>query len=87
MSRLIFYRESAAKAYKQLPFTLSMVLAETPYSLLCTLGFFLPMYYLPGFQPASDRAGYQFLMILITEFFSVTLGQVCISAVKQEASA
>ncbi|KAK5162685.1 hypothetical protein LTR04_003110 [Oleoguttula sp. CCFEE 6159] len=31
LSRLIFYRESAAKAYKQLPFALSMVLAEMPY--------------------------------------------------------
>ena len=75
LSRLIFYRESAAKAYKQIPFTLGMVLAEMPYSLLCALGFFLPLYYLPGFQKAPDRAGYQFLMILITELFSVTLGQ------------
>lgn len=52
-----------------------MVLAEMPYSLLCAVGFFLPLYYIPGFQNASDRAGYQFLMILITELFSVTLGQ------------
>ncbi|KAK5248348.1 ATP-binding cassette transporter snq2, partial [Cryomyces antarcticus] len=75
LSRLIFYRESAAKAYKQLPFALSMVLAEMPYSVLCAVGFFLPLYYIPGFQSASSRAGYQFLMILITEVFSVTLAQ------------
>ncbi len=74
-SRLIFYRESAAKAYKQFPFALSMVLAEVPYSILCAVGFFLPLYYIPGFQSASSRAGYQLFMILITEFFSVTLGQ------------
>ena len=30
---------------------------------------------MPGFQHASSRAGYQFLMVLITELFSVTLGQ------------
>ena len=35
ISRLIFYRESAAKAYKQFPFALSMVIAELPYSILC----------------------------------------------------
>jgi ATP-binding cassette, subfamily G (WHITE), member 2, SNQ2 len=35
LSRLIFYRESAAKAYRQFPFALSMVIAELPYSLLC----------------------------------------------------
>lgn len=74
-SRLIFYRESAAKAYKQFPFAFAMVQAEMPYSILCAVGFFLPLYYIPGFQPASSRAGYQFLMILITELFSVTLGQ------------
>lgn len=75
MSRLIFYRESAAKAYSQFPFALSMVLAEIPYSVLCAVAFFLPLYYIPGFQPAADRAGYQFLIILITEIFAVTLGQ------------
>lgn len=35
LSRLIFYRESAAKAYGQFPFALSMVIAELPYSVLC----------------------------------------------------
>lgn len=75
LSRLIFYRESAAKAYGQFPFALSMVLAEMPYNILCAVGFFLPLYYMPGFQSATSRAGYQFLIILITELFSVTLGQ------------
>ncbi|EXJ60821.1 hypothetical protein A1O7_04974 [Cladophialophora yegresii CBS 114405] len=75
LSRLIFYRESAAKAYSQFPFAFAMVCAEMPYSLLCTLGFFIPIYYLPGFQNESSRAGYQFFMILITELFSVTMGQ------------
>lgn len=74
-SRMIFYRESAAKAYKQFPFALSMVLAEMPYNVLCAVGFFIPIYYLPGFQSSSNRAGYQFFMILLTELFSVTLGQ------------
>ncbi|KAJ5626673.1 hypothetical protein N7528_004100 [Penicillium herquei] len=76
MSRLIFYRESASKTYSQFVFALSMVLAEVPYSLLCAVAFFLPLYYIPGFQSASDRAGYQFFIVLITEFFAVTLGQV-----------
>ena len=75
LSRLIFYRESAAKAYRQFPFAFSMICAELPYSLLCAVGFFLPLYYIPGFQPASSRAGYQFFMILTVELFSVTLGQ------------
>lgn len=75
LSRLIYYREAAAKAYKQFPFALSMVLAEMPYSVLCAAAFFLPIYYIPGFQSASSRAGYQFFIVLITEVFSVTLAQ------------
>lgn len=75
MSRQLYYREAAAKSYKQFAFSISMALAEVPYSILCAVGFFIPLYYLPGFQPASSRAGYQFFIILITEFFSVTLGQ------------
>ena len=75
LARLVFYREAAAKAYGQFAFALSMVLGEMPYSLLCAVGFFLPLYYLPGFQHAPSRAGYQFLVVLVTELFSVTLGQ------------
>ncbi len=75
LSRLIFYRESAAKAYRQFPFALAMVLAEIPYSIISAVGFFLPLYFLPGFQPSPSRAGYQFLMILLAELFSVTMGQ------------
>lgn len=75
LQRLIYYREAAAKAYKQLPFAFAMVCAEMPYTLICTVSFFLPLYYLPGFQMASSRAGYQFFVILVLEIFSTTLGQ------------
>ena len=75
MSRLTAYREYASKTYSQFPFALAMVQAEMPYSILCAVGFFLPLYYMPGFNPASNRAGYQFFMILVVETFSVTLGQ------------
>lgn len=75
LSRLIYYREAASKTYKQLPFALSMVVAEIPYNILCAVGFFLPLYYIPGFMNDTSRAGYNFLMVLVTEFFSVTLGQ------------
>jgi ATP-binding cassette subfamily G (WHITE) protein 2 (SNQ2) len=75
ISRMISYREQMAKAYKTFPFALSVVVAEMPYSVLCAVFFFLPIYYIPGLNPSPDRAGYQFLIILITEIFSVTLAQ------------
>ncbi|KAK1018533.1 ATP-binding cassette transporter snq2 [Friedmanniomyces endolithicus] len=75
LSRLTYYREAASKTYKQLPFALSMVLAEMPYSLLCAVAFFITIYYPAGFNLQSSRAGYFFIVTLITEIFSVTLGQ------------
>ncbi|EHL03106.1 putative ABC transporter G family member 11 [Glarea lozoyensis 74030] len=75
LSRMIFYRESSSKMYGQFAFASSLVVAEMPYSILCAVGFFLPIYYMPGLSSESSRAGYQFFMVLITELFSVTLGQ------------
>jgi ATP-binding cassette subfamily G (WHITE) protein 2 (SNQ2) len=75
LSRMIYYREASSKMYGQFAFASSLVVAEMPYSILCAVGFFLPLYYMPGFNTSSSRAGYQFLMVLITELFSVTLGQ------------
>jgi ATP-binding cassette subfamily G (WHITE) protein 2 (SNQ2) len=75
IARMISFREQMSKAYKTFPFAISMVIAELPYSILCAVAFFLPIYYIPGLNSESSRAGYQFLMVLITEIFSVTLGQ------------
>lgn len=75
LSRMIFYRESASKTYKQLPFALSMVLAEMPYSLLCAVGFYVPIYFITGLNSSPSRAGYNFLVVVVTELFAVTLGQ------------
>lgn len=61
--------------YTQFAFSLSQVIAEIPYSLLCATAFYVCIYFPPGMSLAAPRAGYQFLMILICEIFSVTLGQ------------
>ncbi|KAH9884061.1 ABC-2 type transporter-domain-containing protein [Xylariomycetidae sp. FL2044] len=76
IKRSIFFREQLSKMYSNFTFTLAMVVAELPYSILCSVLFFLPLYYMPGFQYESSRAGYQYFMILITELFAITLGQV-----------
>jgi ATP-binding cassette subfamily G (WHITE) protein 2 (SNQ2) len=75
IARSIAFREQAAKAYRTIPFAISMTLAEIPYNVICAVAFFLPIYYIPGLQPAPSRAGYQFLMTLVMECFSVSLGQ------------
>jgi ATP-binding cassette, subfamily G (WHITE), member 2, SNQ2 len=79
IARSISFREQAAKSYRTIPFAISMVLAEMPYSIICAVTFFLPIYYIPGLQPAASRAGYQFLMTVVMEVFSVQLGQMIAS--------
>ncbi|KAI1424678.1 ABC-2 type transporter [Xylaria sp. FL1777] len=76
IKRAIFFREQLSKMYSTFTFSLSMVLAELPYSILCSVLFFLPLYFIPGFQSEPSRAGYQYFMVLITELFAVSLGQV-----------
>ncbi|KAI1326733.1 ABC-2 type transporter [Xylariaceae sp. FL0255] len=76
IKRAIFFREQLSKMYSTFTFTLSMVLAELPYSILCSVLFFVPLYYIPGFQYEASRAGYQYFMVLITELFAISLGQV-----------
>ncbi|KAH6617791.1 ABC-2 type transporter-domain-containing protein [Chaetomium sp. MPI-SDFR-AT-0129] len=75
VKRAMFFREQSSKMYSTFVFSTSLLVAEMPYSILCAVAFFLPLYYMPGLQAESSRAGYQFLIILITEIFSVTLGQ------------
>ena len=53
----------------------SEIAAEAFYSVICAVAYYLLFYFPIGFQRSPSRAGYQFLIILVLEFFSVTLGQ------------
>jgi ATP-binding cassette subfamily G (WHITE) protein 2 (SNQ2) len=75
VARNIFIREDSSKMYSPWVFSFGQLLAEMPNSFLCATAFFLLLTYPAGFQTDSSRAGYQFLIILVTEIFSVTLGQ------------
>nr|ODN90094.1 ATP-binding cassette transporter [Cryptococcus depauperatus CBS 7841] len=75
MSRMTFNREASSKMYSSTVFALTQLLAEMPYSLICSVAFFLLVYYGVGFPNASSRAGYFYLMVLVTEVYAVTLGQ------------
>ncbi|GAA5882789.1 hypothetical protein JCM16303_002456 [Sporobolomyces ruberrimus] len=75
LSRMTFIREASSKMYSPYVFALSQLAAETPYSILCSVVFFLLLYYPMGFNTDSNRAGYAFAFILAVEMFAVTLGQ------------
>ncbi|KAB5566368.1 ABC-2 type transporter-domain-containing protein [Coniochaeta sp. 2T2.1] len=75
IKRAISFREQSSKMYSAFTFAASMAIAEVPYSILSAVVFFLPLYFMPGLSAEPSRAGYQFLIVLITEVFSVTMGQ------------
>ena len=75
LSRMTFVREASSRMYSPVVFAIAQMVAETPYSILCAVAFFVLQYYPSGFPEATSRAGYYFAMILVTEFYSVTLGQ------------
>ncbi|GAA6025845.1 hypothetical protein JCM10207_002683 [Rhodosporidiobolus poonsookiae] len=75
MSRMTFIREASSKMYSPVVFAMSQLAAEMPYSILCSVVFFLLLYYPMGFSMESNRAGYAYAFILLTELFAVTMGQ------------
>ncbi|GAA5991262.1 hypothetical protein JCM10908_003228 [Rhodotorula pacifica] len=74
-ARGTFVREASSKMYSPVVFALAQLASETPASILCSVVFFLLLYYPVGLNTSSNRAGYAFAMILTTEMFAVTLGQ------------
>ncbi|GAA5965734.1 hypothetical protein JCM21900_006739 [Sporobolomyces salmonicolor] len=75
MSRMTFIRESSSKMYSPVVFALSQLAAEMPYSILCSVVFFLLLYFPMGFNFDNNRAGYAYAFIFLVELFAVTLGQ------------
>ncbi|POW18578.1 hypothetical protein PSHT_05665, partial [Puccinia striiformis] len=62
-ARQIYQREASAKMYTPITFGISQSIAETPYSVACSILFFFIWYYLPGFQSDVDRVGYALLTL------------------------
>ncbi|POR34879.1 ABC transporter G family member 11 [Tolypocladium paradoxum] len=75
IKRALFFREASSKMYSPVTFATAIAAAEMPYSVLCAVVFFVCIYFMPGLQATPSRAGYQFLMVLVTEVFAVTMGQ------------
>ncbi|KAK5415167.1 ATP-binding cassette transporter snq2 [Exophiala xenobiotica] len=73
ISRSIFYREHSSRMYSPWAFTTGMVTAEVPYSLLSATVFFVCLYLPTGMDRSPSTAGFQFVVILLTETFAVTL--------------
>ncbi|GAA93595.1 hypothetical protein E5Q_00239 [Mixia osmundae IAM 14324] len=75
MARDTFQREASSRMYSTWVFAWTQFFAEMPNSILCAFSYWALWYWPTGFNHASSRAGYAFAMILVTELYSVTLGQ------------
>ncbi|KAH8589598.1 ATP-binding cassette transporter [Bisporella sp. PMI_857] len=73
--RALFNREKNSNMYPKEVFLLSVFIAEIPQILLCSLAFFICLYLPTGFSRIAEKAGFQFLMVVLVEMFSVLLGQ------------
>jgi ABC-type multidrug transport system permease subunit len=75
---MIFAREASSRIYSPEVFALSQLIGEMPYSTLCAIVYWVLLVYPQHFGQGSaglNGTGFQLLVILFTEFFGVTLGQ------------
>ncbi|ETW86786.1 ABC transporter [Heterobasidion irregulare TC 32-1] len=78
MNRMTFVRESSSRIYSPYVFAIGQLLGEIPYSIACAIFYWVLMVYPMGFGDGSagtNGTGFQLLVIIFTELFSVTLGQ------------
>ncbi|KAH9031530.1 ABC-2 type transporter-domain-containing protein [Lactarius pseudohatsudake] len=82
MNRRTFIREASSRIYSPYIFAIGQLLGEIPYSVLCAVIYWVMMVYPIHFGQGSagtNGTGFQFLVILITELFAVSLGQLIAS--------
>jgi len=82
MNRLVFIREASSRIYSPYVFAAGQLLGEIPYSILCAIIFWALIIYSMHFGQGSagtNGTGFQLLVILITELYAVTLGQLIAS--------
>jgi len=82
MNRRTFIREASSRMYSPYVFAIGQLLGEVPYSVICAIIYWVMMVYPIHFGQGSagtNGTGFQLLVILITELFAVSLGQLIAS--------
>jgi len=82
MNRLVFIREASSRIYSPYVFAIGQLLGEMPYSIICAIIYWALMVYpmhLGQGSAGSNGNGFQLILILLTELFAVTLGQLVAS--------
>ncbi|KAH9981076.1 ABC-2 type transporter-domain-containing protein [Lactifluus volemus] len=82
MNRGVFIREASSRIYSPYVFAVGQLLGEIPYSVVCAIIYWALMVYPMHFGQGSagtNGTGFQLLVVLITELFAVSLGQLIAS--------
>jgi len=82
MNRRTFIREASSRIYSPYVFAVGQLLGEIPYSILCAILYWVLMVYPMGFGKGSagtNGTGFQLMVVIFTELFSVSLGQLIAS--------
>ncbi|KAH8665575.1 putative ABC transporter G family member 11 [Ilyonectria robusta] len=74
-AKMVFQRERDSGMYSKRVFLTAMLLSEIPFTVLCSGLFYLLLFLPANFSTSAPKAGYEFLIVLITSQFSVQLGQ------------
>lgn len=77
-NRMLFIREASSRMYSPVVFAVGQILAETPWSIVCAILYWVLMYFPLGLgQGSSGKAGsgYYLLMLVAIDLFGVTLAQ------------
>ncbi|KAF9011150.1 pleiotropic drug resistance ABC transporter [Cyathus striatus] len=78
MNRRIFVREASSRIYSPYVFALGQLIGEIPYSIICSIVYWVFMVYPMGFGKGSagiNGTGFQLLVIMFMMLFGVSLGQ------------
>jgi len=78
INRMVFIREASSGMYSPMVFAFGQILAETPWSIVCAVLYWVLMYFPIDFgqgQVGKAGSGYFLLMIVAVELFGVTMAQ------------
>lgn len=80
-------RERNSKIYSANAFITAMIICEIPYSILGSVFFFLPWFYMIGFPNSSANAGYMFFLVTLFQIFMPPFGMLIASFVPDMTTA
>ena len=79
LNRTIFVCEHHSRIYSSKAFAIAQLVSEIPYSISCTILYWVLMVYPIGFGQGTaglNGTGFQLLVLIFVELFGVTLSEI-----------